>query len=308
MDPTCTNGSGHLYLCYTNDHRKESIYKIGRTQYPVKDRLAATDYRSLGGAILIASGYVTNVKLAEKSLIIKFKAAFGNPIFGNEYFRGDLEIMKSIFHTFVTDHSPTSNNSTLNNINMTDAMIAQIKAACHISAKSGNLEQLEQSINTGYVYDEQLYMLAASSGHTHILKFLRDHGHLWNEKVCTQAAKHGHLDTLIWLHDNGCPWDDSIYTSALHEPEIIDYAKANKCPIYAQTYRSIAIIISKSGDLEMLKRISPISKFWRQFYHIMESKYDIIRDWVFGEESFTIEAYKTSIAKDITDGLYNPHE
>lgn len=83
---------GFIYLLQTRESVKcnESIYKIGKTTQDNLKRFQSYP----NGSILFFHIYCFDVNVVEKKLIEVFHSKFVNvPLYGNEYFEGDLDTM-----------------------------------------------------------------------------------------------------------------------------------------------------------------------------------------------------------------------
>ncbi len=75
-----------------------------------------------------------------------------------------------------------------------------------------------------------LCVAAAEYGYLNILKLARSHKYVWNYEVYSMAAKNGHIDILEWASKNGCAWDLLLWRNVAMFPlESIAWALKYEC-------------------------------------------------------------------------------
>lgn len=91
---------------------------------------------------------------------------------------------------------------------------------CYMATWSGNLSVIKTLIDLGYVFDEEMCVVAAKYGHYDVLQYLHKLGIPLIKAVCERALYNKDIKILEYAIKNGCSWDKEIVYLVIEQDAI----------------------------------------------------------------------------------------
>lgn len=102
---------------------------------------------------------------------------------------------------------------------------------CALAARIGDLEMLQNMIDTGFSVNHRACEYAALYGHMRVIEWLRKNNFPWSEAVFSNACTRGNIDNLQKLYDMECPCDESTCVTAAIDDnlEVLQWLRSRGC-------------------------------------------------------------------------------